>query len=299
MRRAAARAPAGTRSKRLLLRRLILSILVLLPLLGGTALAAQELLLPEPDGDVLTLLLLGSDDGPPRGGDLRNARADAFHLLFVSGDRQHASFVSIPRDSWVDVAGWGTTRINACLNNGPDGCVETVEGEFGVEVDGYLLTSMNGLKGAFEEFGGVTVDVTTPLFNGGQDIAETGPQTLSGSQTLTYARDRKNRSGGDFQRSQAQSELLAIAHRQVSEAGSIERVIEAVTALRRHTVTDLSGPELLRLGFEAMRLPPENVSRELVPAGVGRAGAASVVFLDAAAYDLIDDAAADGRIDEG
>ena len=286
---------AGRRGRRL--RRWLVPVLVLTLLTGGGALAADELLLPRTDGEVLTLLLLGSDDGPPRGGDLREARADGFHLLFVSGDRQHATFVSIPRDSWVTVAGWGETRINACLNSGGQGCVDTVEAEFGIEVDGYLLTSMNGLKRAFDAFGRIRVDVATPLFNGGQDIPETGPQKLTGSQTLTYARDRKNRSGGDFQRSRAQSEVLAIAHRDLAEAASIERVIDAVTVLRRHTVTDLSGAELLRLGFEAMKLPPENVARELAPARLGQAGAASVVFLDSAAYELIEDASDDGRID--
>ena len=283
---------------RRLLGRSLVAVLALLVGTAGAAVAATELLLPDPDGQVLTLLLLGSDDGPPRGGDLREARADAFHLLFVSGDRQHATFVSLPRDSWVEVPGWGSTRINACLNAGPEGCVETVEAEFGVEVDGYLLTSMNGLKRAFEEFGRIAVDVETPLSHGGQDIPETGRQELSGSQTLTYARDRKNRSGGDFQRSRAQSEILALAHREVLEAGSIERVVDAVAVLRRHSVTDLGGAELLRLGFEAMRLPPGNVERELVPAGVGRVGAASVVFLQDGAYDLVEDAAADGRIDQ-
>ena len=296
--RTSAASPAPARGLGRLLRRLLLPVLALLVATAGVAVATTDLLLPTPDGEVLTLLLLGSDDGPPRGGDLREARADAFHLLFVSGDRQHATFVSIPRDSWVDVPGWGTTRINACLNAGPEGCVDTVEAEFGVDVDGYLLTSMNGLKSAFDEFGRISVDVGTPLSDGGQDIPETGRQELTGSQTLTYARDRKNRSGGDFQRSRAQSEILALAHGEVVEAGSIERVVEAVAVLRRHVVTDLEGTQLLRLGLEALRLPPGNVERELVPAGVGQAGAASVVFLRPGAYDLIEDAAADGRIDD-
>jgi LCP family protein required for cell wall assembly len=214
----------------------------------------------------------------------------------VAPDRQHATFVSIPRDSWVPVAGRGNSRINACLVDGPEACVSTVESAFGIEVDHYLMTSMRGFANATEAFGGLVVDVPRPVFDGGMAIPEAGEQRLRRSQTLTYARDRKNRPGGDFERSEAQAELLAIGHRDVVEEGTVQAVLDAVAVLRKHTLTDLSGPEMLRLGFEAMHLPPDNVQRELAPARLGTAGGASVVFLEDAAYSIISDAAEDGRV---
>lgn len=265
-------------------------------MISGAASAAQHWLLPEPDGEVLTLLLLGSDDGPPRGGNPLVARADSIQLLFVSGDRSDASIISLPRDSWIPVAGRGTTRINACLNGGPTACVQTVEQEFDLDIDGYLATSMNGFKAAVDAFGGLVVDVPRPVYNGGMDVPETGRQRLTGSQSLTYGRDRKNRPDGDFGRSRAQSQMLALAHAEVTSSGELAAALEAVTILRRHTVTDLSGPRLARLAFEALHLPPDNVARELAPARLGTAGAASVVYLESGAYDLIRDAADDGRI---
>lgn len=262
----------------------------------GIAVAAEGLLLPESDGEVLTLLLLGSDSGPPRGGSPLAARADGFQLLFVSGDRRHATFVSLPRDSWVDVPGRGASRINACLNAGPQRCVETVESEFGVDVDGYLATSMNGWKAAVSAFGGIEVDVARPLADGGQDIDQAGLQRLSGSQALTYARDRKNRPDGDFGRSQAQAELLALAHEQATADATVASVLGAVTILRRYTVTDLDGSQVARLAFEALRLPPDGVERVLADGSSARIGGASVVRLAPSAYDVIADAADDGRL---
>lgn len=272
---------------------------VVVVLAGSAAVAVEKLLLPPPDGEVLTLLLLGSDGGPPRGDQMLGARADAIQLLFVSGDRQHATFVSIPRDSYVAVAGRGNTRINACLNRGPDPCVATVEQEFGIDVDGHFVTSMNGFKSAVRDFGGLTVDVPTPVFNGGSAIPETGVQQLNGSQALTYGRDRKNRPGGDFGRSQAQAEMLAIGHADVVGAGDVRTVVNTVAILRRHTVTNLSGPQLLRLGFEAMHLPPGNVQRALAEGSPTSIGGASVVRLSSSAYDVIRDAAEDGRLGDG
>lgn len=282
-------------------RRLLTGIVVALVLLvSGAALAHEHLFLPrvDDDDDPLTLLLLGSDEGPTRSQNPLSGRADGFQLLFVSGDRQHATFVSIPRDSWVPVAGMGTTRINACLVSGPDNCVATAEQVFDIEVDGYLLSSMRGFANAVNAFGGLTVDVPTAVYDGGVPITSPGEQELTGLQALTYARDRKNRPGGDFGRSQAQAELLALAHAEVVAAGSATAVLDAVTVLRRHAETDLGGATLVRHAFEALHLPPDNVARVLAPARVGTAGAASVVFLDDAAYALVRDAAEDARVGE-
>jgi polyisoprenyl-teichoic acid--peptidoglycan teichoic acid transferase len=282
------------------LRRSLVAVTAVAALLvGSAAIAVEHLLLPDPDGEVLTLVLLGGDGGPPRSGDVRSSRADGFQLLFVSGDRRHATFVSIPRDSYLPVSGQGQTRIGHCLVGGPDACVATVEQEFGLDVDGYMLTSMDGFKHAVAAFGGLRVDVPTPLFDGGTSIPQAGEQRLTGSQALTYARDRKNRSGGDVQRTQAQAELLALGHERVISGGGVREAIDAVTVLRRHTFTDIPGPELARLGFEAMRLPPENVQRTHATGSGAMIGGASMYRLDQQAYDRIADAAQDGRLGSG
>lgn len=265
-------------------------------LFGGTAVAVESMLLPQGRGEVLTFLLLGGDLGPPRSGDVRNARADGVQLLFVSADRQHATFVSIPRDAYVPVPGRGQTRIGHCLTGGPDTCVATVEQEFGLSVDGYLLTSMHGFASAVQRFGGLTVDVPTPVSDGGTAIPSAGEQHLSGSQALTYARDRKNRGGGDVTRSQAQAELLALAHAETVGRGDLRAVTDALMVLRQHSFTDLSGVELTRYAFQALRLPPGNVQRTVATGSGAMIGGASMYRLNQQAYDRIADAAADGRL---
>lgn len=277
-------------------RRLLALLVGSLLAFGSGAVALDRYTLPPGDGEVLTLLLLGSDEGPPRGPDPLQGRADAFQILFVSGDRQHATFVSVPRDSWLSVAGSGNGRINNCLLGGGERCVATVEQVFGIEVDGYLATSMDAYKAAVDAFGGVTIDVATPLSDGGADIASPGVQHLTGSQSLTYGRDRKTRSGGDFTRSRSQAEILATAHRELLTDPAPDRVLDVVSILRRHTITDLSGPQLARLGFEALRLPPENVQRVLAEGYDAWVGEAAVVKLRESAYAVIKDAADDARV---
>lgn len=267
---------------------------------AAVAAAGLRYLLRVPDGDdgVITLLLLGSDEGPPRRGDPLRARADGIQLLFVSPDRRHAAFVSIPRDTFVPVAGRGTTKINACLNGGPERCVATVEQNWGVDVDHWLLTSMEGFKQGVHQFGGVVIDVPRALRDGCKPVPA-GRRKLTGCEALTYVRDRKSRPEGDVGRSAAQAEVLAAAHRMAVEQGlTLRRVAEIVGIVQRTTATDASAADLFRLALVAATLPPENVTRAVLPGRLGSAGGASVYRVGGAAAALIADAA-DGIIGDG
>jgi polyisoprenyl-teichoic acid--peptidoglycan teichoic acid transferase len=287
---------------------LIVGALVVLPLIG---LAMERMVAVGPSSDEpLAILLLGSDAGPPREDFPLTGRADGIQLLFVSADRTAATIVSIPRDSWVPVPGFGETKINACLTRGPETCVTTVEDAFDISIDAYFVTSMWGFADAVNEFSGcpsgpgdcsrgitVDVDFTCTSQCGGLPIASKGVQQLNGYEALTYARYRKGREGGDFGRAQGQAELLALAHAEVQAEGSVARMMDALRILRRHTVTDLTMPQLARLGLDAMRLDPANVERRLAPSVTAQIGAASAVRLLPEAYPLISDAADDGRLD--
>jgi polyisoprenyl-teichoic acid--peptidoglycan teichoic acid transferase len=246
------------------------------------------------EGRVLTVLLLGSDAGRPRDGDPLRGRADGFQLLFVSADRQHASLISIPRDSWVPVAGRGEGRINSCLTGGPSMCVRTVEQLWGLRVDGWVATSMWDFADAVNEFGGLIVDVTRPVSDGGANITSAGLQAIEGYQALTWARDRKSRPGGDFTRSRSQAELLAVGQAHLNARGTADAAQLVADIIRLRARTSFSDAELAAYAVQAMRLPPGNVRRSGLPGRPGWAGPASVVFLEPGADGIVADAAADG-----
>ena len=293
---------------------LIVGALVVLPLVG--LLAMERITAVGPSSDrPLAILLLGSDAGPPRDDNTIGGRADGFQILFVSEERDHATFVSLPRDSWVPVTGLGDTKINACMTRGPENCVSTVEDVFQIDIDAYFVTSMWGFADAINEFVGCDigdpelsrgctrgltydVDFTCDSGCGGFAIEEEGEQQVSGFEALTIARNRKERADGDLTRSESQAELLAAAHAELMADGSIARMMDALRILRRHSVTDLTLPQLTRLGIDALRLDPANVDNLVAPARLGAVGAASVVFLEDEVYDIIAEAAATGRLPE-
>lgn len=270
--------------------RLMLLTVVLALTMGGVGIGTGEEGGPL-DGDVVGLLLLGSDMGPAREGDPLNGRADAFQVVFARTDGSGATIVSVPRDSWVRVPGRGEDRINTCLLHGAERCVETVESLWGVDIDGWVVTGFWGFRDAINGLGGIVMDVPGYLDGGGPVLQAGDGQRLDGSQSLTWVRDRKNRPMGDLDRTVAQADFLVAAHTQLRGAiRSPRRLGELATTIRRSTLTDLSGAEMVRLGVLAARTDPADVRPVELPARLGMAGSQSVVFLTDRADDLIREA---------
>lgn len=280
---------------------LALALAQVLVLTAGTATAARRWLAAPLDGDdAYVLLVLGSDQGPPRAGAARTGRADGFHLLVVDATRTRVSILSFPRDSYVEVPGAGRRKINASLTRGPEAAVATAEKLTGLEVDDWILTGFHGLIAAVDELGGLELEVEQRLYDptGASTDLHPGRQRLSGWQTLAYTRDRNSRASGDFGRTESHARVLQAAHAQLrGEAPDAARIAALVGILRRHTETSIRPGRLFRLAGVALTIAPEDVVRVRAPGRNGRAGEAAVVHLDAAADELFDDLRRHGVLD--
>lgn len=277
-------------------------VLVQVFVLTFASLAATARWLSMPlGGDEYVLLVLGSDQGPPRSGSATGGRADAIHLLVVDEARTHVSIVNIPRDSYVPVRGFGRTKINAMLTRGPASAVGTIEDLTGLDVDDWIVTGFDGFSRAIDEFGPVKIDVEQRLDDprGAHSNLQPGTQRLNGTQALAYSRDRKSRPGGDFGRTAAQGRMLRAMHRDlIRRSASPTSLLAHAATLRSSTASSIGPDRLLRLGALALRIDPANVAHETAPGGAGRAGASSVVYLSDGAYALFAELRQNGRLPE-
>ena len=81
-------------------------------------------------------------------------------VLHINADRDGASLISIPRDSWVNVPGHGYNKVNAAFSlAGPSLAVETVEDLTGVRIDHLAVVDWEGFRSLIDSVGGVTVTV--------------------------------------------------------------------------------------------------------------------------------------------
>lgn len=113
------------------------------------------------------ILLLGSDTRGEVGADLdsiRGQRSDTIMVVHVPADSSGIQVMSIMRDNWVTIPGYGEHKINAALAfGGVPLTVQTVESLIGVRIDHVAIVDFSGFTMLTNALGGVTVDNAVPF----------------------------------------------------------------------------------------------------------------------------------------
>ena len=153
------------------------------------------------------------------GGDLGTVRTDTIMLMHLPM-RGKPTLVSIPRDSYVAVPGYGYDKINAAFAiGGPELLVETVEQNTGLRVDRYAEIGMGGLAGVVDAAGGVEICVAEPIDDPLANInLQPGCQTMDGATALGYVRTRAT-AQGDLDRVARQREFMTTLVERVLSPG--------------------------------------------------------------------------------
>jgi LCP family protein required for cell wall assembly len=241
----------------------------------------------EASAQPVTFLLVGSDSRvtADQGGD-PSGRSDAIMIARLSGDRQHAQMVSIPRDSWVDIPGRGMNKINAAYSfGGPSLLIQTVEQLTQVRIDHYLAIDFDGLIQVTDDLGGIDVVLAETTRNGPYTFPA-GVNQLTGDKARWYLAQRYGLPGGDFDRVRRQQQYLRsmftklVSTNTFTDPGRLDSALLAVTSAVSVDDT-LSNRDLLGLAYSMREVRPEDVDFFTAPVlGTGMEGPASVVYLD-------------------
>ncbi len=203
-----------------------------------------------------TYLLVGSDsrEGLTREEELdlgtgkaAGRRTDTIMLLHTGSGPN--LLMSIPRDSLVDVPGYGTTKINAAFAyGGPRLMVQTIEQNTGIRVDDYVEIGFGGFVDVIGAVGGVEICPTEAMKDpqANLDIAR-GCQQADGKTALGYARSRKTSALGDIDRARHQREVVSAVG---ASAASPWSVLNPV----RYVRLAAAGAHALRVGEDTSML---------------------------------------------
>lgn len=202
---------------------------------------------------VKNILLIGVDD--KKGGTV--SRSDT--MILVSIDRKHAQIkmTSFMRDTYVTIPGHGEDKMNAaCVYGGPQLVMETIEYNFGIDVDNYVLVDFNAFKDVIDSLGGVTVKVEqreAEYINrtSKQNIEYGDKVTLNGEEALVYVRIRYLDS--DFYRTQRQRKVISAILSQVKKSDPLD-LIDTGKKVLSYVETDMNPVELSLLAEGAMLL---------------------------------------------
>ncbi|MFP5225004.1 MAG: LCP family protein [Actinomycetota bacterium] len=227
------------------------------------------------------ILVMGGD---ARTGNPEKTRMDAIQIVGIDPVAGRASILGIPRDSWVEIPGFGSNKINAAgVFGGPDLMVETVEKRSGCRFDYYALTNFAGFRALIDDLGGVRMDIKQRLFEstGSRIDLQPGRQKLNGKQALAFTRLRKTsaRPLGDLSRSAAQGELMAALLGEVRRdfTGSPGTLLRALASIHKHLALNISLADTMRLGQAVLRIEQKKVTTGVVDGAIDEVSGISIV----------------------
>jgi LCP family protein required for cell wall assembly len=245
--------------------------------------------------------VIGSDARPGVCEPVEACLADSLHIIGVNPKKRAAGIVGIPRDSYVDIPGHGTQKINNALSlGGPELVVDTLEQLAGLQIDYSFLTSFEGFRHMIEDVGGIDVEIPYAMSDASSGATfDAGPHRLDGPQALAFSRNRKDVPNGDFSRTENQGLVIlsALAQMRQEVRRDPTRLFTWLIAGSKYMQTELTLSDLLDLALPALAIDPKRVVNRALPGGVGTAGAASIVTLGGEADAVFADLADDGMLE--
>ncbi|MFV0634928.1 LCP family protein [Demequina sp.] len=247
-------------------------------------------------GDPINFLVMGSDSrqsgGDPTDWEYGAQRSDVLMMVQISGDRESVNVMSIPRDSWVPVPGYGTTKINAAFSyGGAPLSVQTVHELTGVTIDHLAIIDFASFEELTDTLGGVTITTSK------------GDQTMNGEEALTFVRERYSLPGGDFDRVRRQQAWMEAILRETFNQdilASVPKISEMINIVLDYSALDegLNFDTLLSMATSMRNVRPDNVNFFTAPVtGTGMEGSASVVYLDNDRLDQVAEAWRNDTVD--
>lgn len=219
---------------------------------------------PWKEDGVINILLIGNDSRE----NVEGSRSDAMILLTISSKTKTIQMTSLLRDIYVDIPEHEGNRLNAAYAfGGPELLLETINENFNVSVNRYMLVDFEAFANLVDGVGGVDLSLTGPeleyvnaylveynMINGrpeGTDYMDTsaeGQVHLNGPQALAYSRNRYI--GTDFGRTERQRKVLSEVIKKAPGA-LLKNPAELVDGLLPNLTTNLTKDECFQLSLQA------------------------------------------------
>lgn len=220
----------------------------------------------------MTILGIGTDVRP---GERRYGLTDVMRAVRVDFQQQRVTALEFPRDLWVHIPEikenlhteyqkLNTAYAYGSPDFGPSLLARTLDRNFGLKVDHYIVANMNVFAEVVDALGGL--DVTIP--EGGIDgrtstdrserlVFPAGPQHLNGEQALTLARMRK---GSIFERADHQNMVMCALRKKIESPETILRLPDIINSFMDNIQTDLSPQQISQLACLGTQMPRSNIT---------------------------------------
>ena len=206
--------------------------------------------------NVVNVLLIGADS---RQGT-NTGNTDVMMLVSLNKKTKQIKLVSFMRDSYLYIEGKNNSycsKLNAAFSmGGPEVLLNTIENNYKIEIDDFVMVNFESFKAIIEAMGGITVDVQKYEANYannryklsmpyGDDV------TLNGEEALAFCRIRGCDADGDVSRTRRQRQVINAMINRVTKA-SVSDLNKYLNVLLPYIYTGFSKSEVLSLGMKAL-----------------------------------------------
>lgn len=206
---------------------------------------------------VTNILLLGVDARSEE--DDETSRSDTMMLISIDSANHCIKMTSFQRDTWIYIPCKDKSqRLNAaCSYGGYSAVADTIEYNFGIKIDGYVVTDFEMFQVMVDSIGGVEIDVTEAEAKevtnhqsryGGVTL-ESGLHTLTGEQALAYCRIRKIDT--DWKRTERQRTVMEKILSGIAKSGPIS-AYSTLNDVAPYIETSLTKSQIIKAGFKAI-----------------------------------------------
>lgn len=249
---------------------------------GDAPLLSTEALQPWSGRERVSILLVGIDlrcdeEGP--------THTDSMMVVTLDPVSRSAAALSLPRDLWVEIPGFGVDRINQAYFKGtaydyPGGgaalAVETVEATLGVPIDFYAAVNFEAFTEFVDLIGGITVDVPEAIDDPdypdncyGYDPFSigAGEQELDGEEALKYARTRATAAGDVDRAGRQQQVVMAVREKVVSLNMAPKLLVRAPQlwqSFQKNVRTNMTLDEAVQLALLVEDIPRERIRTAVI-----------------------------------
>jgi len=207
--------------------------------------------------EVTNILLIGTDSNSDWG------RSDTLMLLSLDNIHGKIKMTSFLRDTFVSIPGYSPDKLNAAYAyGGVDLCIDTIEYNFGIGIDGYAIVNFTTFRNLINAIGGVEVYLTTDEIDYiNAQVAQNGQPNyipegttegyvyLTGGQALWHVRNRGGEVNGtyfygtDWDRVDRQQRMFAGIINGLTSL-SFDEVSNMAYTVLPYVTTDLSASEI-------------------------------------------------------
>ena len=227
-----------------------------------------------------TLLLMGVDLGGGRSHDSFNGvRSDTIIVMRMDPHTKKMNIISVPRDSRVEIDGYGKEKINgAFAYGGPELAVKTIEQNFGVHIDDYIVINTQGVRDVVNALGGIDLYVDKPMHYRDYTAKlfinlEPGQHHLNGEEAEGYVRYRHD-ALGDIGRIRRQQIFAGAILHKLKEPAVLLSLPNILEVSRKYLLTNMSNTELVSIAAFAKNMPFNEINLATIPghSGMGPGG---------------------------